>query len=363
MVDAIAENEKNKNRKIVLAAFFLGIATSIRILGPLAGLLVVVYSFSRITITNRNSGSQISGYVFSWFRQYFFPIFIFTIVSMVVMVATWPYLWESPVRNFIDVVILMSDNPTRLSVLFGGVVYKAGMLPRRYFPFMLATTLTEPTWLLFLFGLAYGYWKLRKEKRELISISLVFGYFLLILAYVLLRRPSMYDGIRHFLFVAPAIFIFIGFAFQFLADRIPAVWIRAGLTALIVLPGVFGIYKLHPYEYAYYNSFIGGTDGAFRTYETEYWLTCYKETVEKINEATKDPINLFVYREPYIAKYYANDNIQVFDYDTERKYLKPNDYVLVNTRSNADIYYYPELPNAFEVTNGDAVFCIVKQLK
>jgi hypothetical protein len=109
--------------------------------------------------------------------------------------------------------------------------------------------------------------------------------------------------------------------------------------------------------------FIGGTDGAFRTYETEYWLTCYKETVEKINEATKDPINLFVYREPYIAKYYANDNIQVFDYDTERKYLKPNDYVLVNTRSNADIYYYPELPNAFEVTNGDAVFCIVKQLK
>jgi hypothetical protein len=248
-------------------------------------------------------------------------------------------------------------------VLFGGVVYEAGGLPRRYFPFMLATTLTEPTWLLFLFGFIYGYWKFQKEKHELVSISLVLGYFLLLMAYIFLRRPSMYDGIRHFLFVIPAVFIFIGFAFQFLADRIPAVWMRAGLTAFLVLPGIVGIYKLHPYEYAYYNSFIGGTSGAFRTYETEYWLTCYKETVEKMNDMTDEPINLFVYREPVNAKYYADNNIQIFDLRTERRNVTLYDYILSNTRTNEDLYIYPTSPTILEVVNDKAVFCVVKQIK
>jgi 4-amino-4-deoxy-L-arabinose transferase-like glycosyltransferase len=47
MVDAISENAKNKRIKILFAAAFLGIATSIRVLGPLAGLLVLIYSISQ----------------------------------------------------------------------------------------------------------------------------------------------------------------------------------------------------------------------------------------------------------------------------------------------------------------------------
>jgi hypothetical protein len=38
MVDALAQDTKDKARKILLAAFFLGIAASIRVLGPFAGL-------------------------------------------------------------------------------------------------------------------------------------------------------------------------------------------------------------------------------------------------------------------------------------------------------------------------------------
>ncbi len=58
------------------------------------------------------------------------------------MLATWPYLWESPFR-FLQVFQFMSDNPTVLPVLFGDQIYRAYDLPRRYLPFFLFFTLTE----------------------------------------------------------------------------------------------------------------------------------------------------------------------------------------------------------------------------
>src|SRR5258706_565115 len=49
MVDELAQTGKYKTQKLLLAAFFLGIATSIRVLGPLAGLLVCIYGLSKAT--------------------------------------------------------------------------------------------------------------------------------------------------------------------------------------------------------------------------------------------------------------------------------------------------------------------------
>jgi hypothetical protein len=290
------------------------------------------------------------------------------------MFATWPYLWENPITNFIDVFRFMSDNPTHLSVLFGGAVYNAGELPRRYLPFMLITTLTEPTWLLFVIGFMDGYWKLIKNRRanheayrsQIISLSLAFSLLLILAAYVLIRKPAMYDGIRHFLFILPPVFIFIGFGFQFILEQInswiksPA-WLHAGLGILFIIPGLIGITKLHPYEYAYYNSFAGGTGGVFRFYETEYWLTCYKEAVEELNNTVKTDINLYVYREAYIAKYYANDNIHIYNLRGQVGNMQPDDFVLISTRTNEDILLFADAPIILEVTKNNAIFCVVKQ--
>jgi hypothetical protein len=288
------------------------------------------------------------------------------------MFATWPFLWEDPLRNFIGVFRFMSDNPTQLSVLFGGEIYRAGELPRRYLPFMFAATLTEPTWLLFVVGLVDGYWKLIRNRRtdreafqsRIISLSLALSLLLILFAYVLLRRPAMYDGIRHFLFIVPPVFIFIGLGFQFIIEQInswiksPA-WLHAGLGILFLIPGWIGIAKLHPYEYAYYNSFVGGTSGVFRMYETEYWLSCYKEAVEELNETIETDINLFVFREAYIAKYYADDNINIYDFRAQIGLVESGDYVLINSRTNEDLPPFPDVPPILEVAKDDAVFCVV----
>jgi hypothetical protein len=172
----------------------------------------------------------------------------------------------------------------------------------------------------------------------------------------------MYDGLRHFLFILPPIFIFTGFAFEFLLEHITPYWLYAGTVLLLLLPGAAGILRLNPYEYTYYNSFIGGTDGAFRQLETDYWLTCYKEAVEKLNQTTDEPINLYVHREAYIAAYYAEENISVQELRGALANVGPGDYVLVNTRTNEDRRVFRDAQPMEQIGRGDALFCVIKQI-
>ncbi|HKG55053.1 MAG TPA: hypothetical protein VKB04_12395, partial [Anaerolineales bacterium] len=261
----------------------------------------------------------------------------------------------------------------------------------RYLPFMLATTITEPVWPLFFLGIFAGYWKLFKRRSLLktslrvvtpvetwtslrseldvttirnnfISLTLVLLWFVILVVYVLLRRPSMYDGLRHFLFILPPIFIFSGIGFDFLLDHIAISWLRAGLIIVLLGPGIVGMIQLHPYEYTYYNSFAGGTGGAFRNYETDYWLTCYKEAVEKLNQTVRTPVSLYVHREAYIAAYYANKNINVQDLRGALAEVKPGNFILVNTRTNEDRRVFKDAPIVMQIARGDAIFCMMRQI-
>ena len=379
MVDRLSD-EATTNRQrfaaMLFPAILLGITTSIRVLGPLAGVLVLLYAVARM-------GKRLFSLIT--------PLALYGFIAVLAMFVTWPFLWEDPMARFVEVSQFMSDNPTNLSVLFGGQIYHAGDLPRRYLPFMLAATLTEPVWPLFLIGLLGGFWKffrggrslkatvrvetpvetwqsLRSEldetvlRHKLISLTLLLFWFVLLVAYVLLRRPAMYDGLRHFLFILPPIFIFIGLALDFLFDRIASSWLRAGLILLLIAPGIAGIIQLHPYEYTYYNSFIGGTSRAFRNYETDYWLTCYKEAVQTLNQATDARTTLYVHREPYIAAYYAGNNVTVRDLRGALGDVKSGDIALVNTRTNEDRKVFKDAPILLKVTRGNAIFCMMKQI-
>ncbi len=95
----------------------------------------------------------------------------------------------------------------------------------------------------------------------------------------------MYDGMRHFLFILPPIFVMAGFAFEYVFDLIknemdqhPAGHYCPGSRDYwdcphCILMNILTIIR-----------FIGGTAGAFRHYETDYWLTCYKEAVEQFDQ-------------------------------------------------------------------------------
>ena len=142
----------------------------------------------------------------------------------------------------------MSDNPTQLKVLFNGQLYQADELPRRYLPVLLSLTLTEPVLPLFLIGVFASFWKnIKTGNWSLITdYSLLLLWFLIPFTYVIVRKPPMYDGYRHFLFMLPPIFIFAGFAFEKIFELIKSRWAVGALTALLLAPGILASFNCIP---------------------------------------------------------------------------------------------------------------------
>lgn len=330
--------------QLLLASFFLGIATSIRVLGPLAAALTFLYALIQ--------GIKI--------RALFKVFWLYATLALLTAFLAWPYVWLAPLQKFVEAFVFMSDNPTQLNVLFAGNNYPAGEVPRRYLPLLLGYTLTEPVWLMALAGGAIGFWKSDHKTRFTLSPLLL--WFFIPFVYVLLRRPAMYDGFRHFLFVLPPVFICAGFAFEVLFGWLKQAWQKFAIALALLAFGVVPMIQLHPYQYAYYNNFAGGVGGAFRKYETEYWLTCYREAVLQFNNEAQAGSQLYVRREPYIAEYYAAPRIAIRDFRTEQKEMKPGDFYLVNTRSNEDLRFLRNQPAFIEVSRMGAVFCVIKQM-
>jgi hypothetical protein len=161
--------------------------------------------------------------------------------------------------------------------------------------------------------------------------------------------------------LVPPLFLLAGLGLDALLTWLHPRWLRLGLTLLILAPGIFALVRLHPYQYTYYNTFIGGTGGAFRRFETDYWLTCYKETMHLINqEAQNHPVTVFVLRQPQIARRYAAAGVTVEGFDPANDTTYPGSLLLLITRYNQDLNNHPDDPVRFTVGRAGALFCVVK---
>jgi hypothetical protein len=352
-------DEKPKWQETILPGIFLGITTSIRFIAPyLVILLFFYFIITRVTVNRDPSLSlrMTHGWKPIWA---FIP---YGIIAILTMIALWPFLWPNPVERFLFTLQAMAETSANLKILFMGQALPAYDLPRRYFPTLLLTTLTEPTWILFIIGVVAAFYKSLQQKFVDAKLLTILAWFGIVVTLLVVANPPNSDGYRHYLFMLPPVFLFAGLGIQEILKRMNAQWMRYGFTALVLLPAIYNGITLHPYQYAYYNSYIGGTDSAFREYETDYWLTCYKEAVEDFNAVAPQNANLFVKREPYIAAYYTRADINVLDFRADLKQAQPGDYLLVNSRANEDIQTMKDASIFLEVERNGAIFCVIKQI-
>ena len=326
----------------LLMGILVGVGTNLRVIAPFIAVLVFVYALLKK----------------KWKEIFWFiPI---GLIAILIMYLSWPYLWDAPVENFLGVLARMSNNPTKLKVLFYGNEYRAYELPLRYLPVLLGVNLTEPVWILFLLGLGNASTRLFRKELDWKSLGIILFWFFFLVGYVLSVRPPMYDGFRHFLFILPPVFILAGFGIEQIIAWIKKPWLNTLLMSSLLLLGIRGIINLYPYEYTYYNEFIGGTSNVQGRFETDYWLTCYKETIEQFNEyvnGQEAPLN--VYRERRNAQYYAPENILF-----PNKYpLEAGDYLLVSARLGEISTIEKKSPNIIEVSRDGATFCAIKEIK
>lgn len=321
-------------RSILLPAFLLGFTTSLRILAPFAIVFIAYYAF-------RKHG-----------KNAFIPLGLYGIFALIAVYLTWPYLWENPIGHFVGSFREMSQYPWAGTVLFNGVEYKAADLPVSYLPALLGLQLTEPVWALTLLGLfAAGFG--RGERRELVWMSLV--WFAIPLAGFIVMNITLYDNFRQVLFILPPVFMLAGAAFERIENK---KW-RALAIALCVLPGLIGMFRLHPYEYAYYNVFAGDV---FRRYETDYWGTSYREAALYVNDVAPDGAVVWVEGPSHLFEMYARDDIKVYS-DHEADRADHYDYVVSLTRYNLDLESYADARVIHEIKRGGMIFAVIKQLE
>ncbi len=279
---------------VLWAGIILGLTTSIRILGPYAGAIVALYALYK-------SIRRTPGLFLAYFTT-----------AALVCYLTWPILWSDPLAGILHAFRVASEYPWQGSVLFDGKVIAATDLPARYLPWMMFIQFTEAAIILFVVGAVLATWKAFKEKiMEPIALLLI--WFLAPLAAIILSRSVVYDGFRHIFFLLPPLFICTGFAFDWIFKKLKAVALRLVVLALVMVPAIFSIVRLHPYEYIYYNGFVGGTQGAYEKYELDYWATSYREIALFVNETAPPNTNMVIFGSVGTYLPYSRPDIRLYD--------------------------------------------------
>lgn len=330
---------------LYMAALFLGLTISIRILGFAAGIIVLFYfAFVKIEKVLRLS-------------------YIYFGSALVVSFLTWPYLWPSPISNFIKGIYAMLKFQWVGHTLFNGIYYPSNQLPRAYVPQLLLMQLTEPVFVLFVFGImALLLSPLLKNYRQIVILFV--PWFGIPILYILINGMNLYDNTRQLLFIISGAFLIIAVGLDFILARVKPLWMRFLILAVILLPGVAGILKFHPFEYSYYNHFTTSNQQIFRNFETDYWATSFKQASVFINDnAPKDAL-VIVWGPGQLIRRYAREDIQVksFDEVKDTEYSTHPYYLVLTTRYDMDLKFFPHIEPVYSVQHNGSVLAVVKYI-
>ncbi len=324
---------------ILPAGIVLGLTVSIRIFGVWAGILVAGYILWK------------SG------RKAWLTIPVYALIAIMAMYLTWPYLWPNPIGHFFETVQVMVRHPWPGSVLFNGATYQANDLPASYVPTFLAIQFTEPVYVLVMVGLmvaVYRSIKRRTESRELIALTLV--WFVLPLVTFIVLRPTLYDNFRQSFFIVPPIFFMTGLAF----DLVQKPMLQGTLIVLVIVPGLIASVRLHPYEYVYYNQFVGGVAGAVDRFELDYWGTSYREVANETNRIAPPNANVWVDGPAHLFNRFARPDFHIYSpQETER--ADHYEVVVTLARYNWEKTSFPNAKIVYTVSREGAVFAVVRK--
>jgi hypothetical protein len=217
------------------------------------------------------------------------------------MAIVWPWSVTEPLNPLRAAEYFSHFFEKPWNELFDGMVVPVPEMPRRYVPTLFL--LKEPeVFLLLGVGGAAGALvaafrrDIAPTRRAILILLAVAAMFPIALA--TLTRPAMYNGIRHFVFVAPAIAVLGGLAGAWITERLWRAWRpAAAFAAAALLVGLFlpvkEMVKLHPYQYTHFNVISGGIRAADDRYMLDYWGLAFKEAAHelraKLTEAMETP--------------------------------------------------------------------------
>jgi hypothetical protein len=216
---------------------------------------------------------------------------LFVGIAWVVMLAFWPWAQTGPLLNPFRALRTFSHFWDCIVVFYDGEFVCSGNTSRFYLLRWLSLTLPEIYAVAFLLAAVSlpAVWAARRalsleaRGRVLRTAFLAFVAGLPV-AWVVLFRTPIYDGLRHLLFVIPLLAVLAGVAVSaFVATRRNwrDAFLGASLFAAACLVTFVDMVELHPFEALYFNRLVaGGPEAGIAAYEGDYWCLSYKQGAE-----------------------------------------------------------------------------------
>jgi len=317
------------------SAIFLGLSMSLALNIRVGGLLLMAY-FGLYTIVNlylkRNEFKNAGINSLSIIGK----SIILGIISFFLGLIFFPYSHAAPITNTLSALKVMSNFDVAIRMLFEGRELWSDEIPWYYIPKWLSMAI--PISVIVGFILFFVRIKNILKSRDWLPVVFVIFAGVFPVIYAVYKHSSLYDGIRHFMFIMPMINVLaaLGWASLFYAFFNGKLrWVTPViLGVLLILPLRFMIAN-HPNEYVYFNELYGGIKNAYGEYETDYWMNSMRELSlwlikndERIKKGEKivvctnsiDPVKHYFER-------YA-PNVQIIYATYKNRYRQKADYYL-----------------------------------
>ncbi|MBT3316181.1 MAG: hypothetical protein HN390_16375 [Anaerolineae bacterium] len=352
------------NKKLLIASLALGLTVGIRIMGFAAAGLVGVLHLIRVLNKNKLSsqGNSVTEAISKTVKESLPTLLAYGLLAFPIVYITWPYLWGEPMLRLAITFKVMMRFPWPGKVLYDGNLYDANMLPWHYLPKLYSYQLTEPLLILAFVGFFISIYQVLRKKKTFELFFLASLWFFIPAGAAISSLPYLYDNFRQTFFVLPPLFLFAGAALDFLEKKLTKPVIQGFISVLLILPGLLAGVKLHPYEYIYYNSFIGGAEGASRQYETDYWGTAFREVAIYTNENIEKDAKIIVWGPPTVFWRYGRSDFKVYDFRQENL-PKENFYAVISSRVNNDLVIYPDIAPEYILNKNGVILAVVKYIE
>jgi dolichyl-phosphate-mannose-protein mannosyltransferase len=276
-------------RTILIVGLGAGLSLGSRVLGGLA-LVYAVVGFVPLFLAEIHTHSPREAA-----RRFLHVAYVLTpslILGYLVMGLIWPWSIMEPGNPFRALTYFSHFFEKPWKEMFDGALVSVPDMPWSYLPTLFALQLPEVLLGLSIAGVVGTLVSLSRKdvsaRRKTIFLMLTLAATLpLVIAMV--KRPALYNGIRHFIFVIPPMTVLAGVAFAWGMN-----WLkenRRGWQPAAVAIFAFGLLlplsemiRLHPYQYTHFNHIAGTVREADDRFMLDYWGLALKQASDGLRE-------------------------------------------------------------------------------
>jgi hypothetical protein len=320
---------------LLIAGALVGFTIAIRPIGAFAGALVLLYWLGK----NRLRG--------------FSGLLLGGLMALLVAYLAWPYLWDAPLRRLTDSFGMTVDFESK-ETLFRGRMVASDSLPWEYFPTLVSIELTEVAVPLFVLGVAAAMVRSKHARQDRCVLAVLSAWILVPLMALWFLGMGIYNNIKHLHFILVPMIAFAAIGLDAILLRVRGTWLRPIVVALVLLPGIVGIVRLHPYEYTYFNSFVGGARGAVGEYTLDRFCTASRAAMDYVNRVAEKGALISVPGAPFAATEFARPDLQVSGQYGE--VVGAADYVVTCSFSLGPPQAAAEWENVLEIARAGVVY-------